>query len=104
VPDQACGQGSARPSAPSPCPNRFSRVDLLHHTVHVVEQLVGLAGGKTAFKAPKNESGRAVDIPAKLLPILEDCGRRRLVTRLSYLRWVSEGGLELRQRSCWMSS
>jgi integrase len=51
---------------------RRSRVDLLHRKIHVVEQLVELAGGKTVFKSPKTDSGRTVDVPAELVPILED--------------------------------
>jgi integrase len=51
---------------------RRSRVDLLHRKIHVVEQLVELAGGKTVFKSPKTDSGRVVDIPAELVTILED--------------------------------
>jgi integrase len=51
---------------------RRSRVDLLHGKVHVVEQLVELTGGKTAFKTPKTDSGRTVDPPVELVPILED--------------------------------
>ena len=31
-----------------------------------------LAGGKTLFKSPKTDSGRTVDVPAELVPILED--------------------------------
>ncbi len=51
---------------------RRSRVDLLHRKIHVVEQLVELAGGKTTFKSPKSDSGWAVDIPSEVGPILED--------------------------------
>jgi integrase len=51
---------------------RRSRVDLLHRKIQVVEQLVELAGGKTVFKTPKTDSGRTVDVPAELVPILED--------------------------------
>jgi integrase len=51
---------------------RRSRVDLLHRKIHVTEQLVELAGGKTLFKSPKTNSGRTVDVPAELVPILED--------------------------------
>ena len=45
---------------------------MLHRKIHVSEQLVELAGGKTLFKSPKTDSGRTVDVPAELVPILED--------------------------------
>ena len=51
---------------------RRARVDLLHRKIHVTEQLVELAGGKTLFKSPKTDSGRTVDVPVELVPILED--------------------------------
>jgi integrase len=51
---------------------RRTRVDILHREVHVAEQLVELAGGKTVFKAPKSDSGGAVPIPLKVVPVLED--------------------------------
>ncbi len=51
---------------------RRSRVDLLHRKIHVVEQVVELNGGKTVFKSPKTDSGRTVDVPAELVPILGD--------------------------------
>ncbi len=51
---------------------RRSRVDPLHRKIHVVEQLVELAGGKTVFKLPKANSDRTVDIPAELVPIIEE--------------------------------
>lgn len=51
---------------------RRSRVDLLHRKLHVTEQFVELAGGKTVFKSPKSDSGRTVDVPAELVQILED--------------------------------
>ncbi len=51
---------------------RRARVDLLHRKIHVEEQLVELAGGKTLFKSPKTDSGRVVDIPTELVPIIED--------------------------------
>jgi integrase len=50
---------------------RRSRVDLLHRKIHVVEQLVELAGGKTVFKLPKADSDRTVDVPDELVPIIE---------------------------------
>ena len=51
---------------------RRSRVDLLQCNIYVVEQLVELAGRKTPFKSPRTESGRTVDVPAELVPVLED--------------------------------
>jgi integrase len=51
---------------------RRSRVDLLHRKIHVTEQLVELAGGKTVFKSPKSDSGRTVDVPAELVQIFQD--------------------------------
>jgi integrase len=51
---------------------RRDRIDLLHRKIHVTEQLVELAGGKTVFKFPKSDSGRTVDVPAELVPVLED--------------------------------
>jgi len=49
---------------------RRSRVDLLHRQIHVLEQAVELAGGKVVFKSPKSDSGRTVEIPAELMPVL----------------------------------
>lgn len=50
---------------------RRSRVDLLHRTISVEEQLVELRGGKVHFKAPKWDSRRNVDVPAEVVGILE---------------------------------
>ena len=44
----------------------------LHRKIHVTEQLVELAGGKTMFKAPKSDAGSVGRVPAELVPILED--------------------------------
>ena len=51
---------------------RRSRVDLLHRQIHVLEQAVELDGGKVVFKSPKSDSGRTVEIPDDLMPILTD--------------------------------
>jgi integrase len=51
---------------------RRARVDLLHRQIHVIEQAVELAGGKVVFKSPKSDSGRTVEIPADLVPVLID--------------------------------
>jgi hypothetical protein len=51
---------------------RRSRIDLLHRQIHVQEQVIKLTGGKVMFKAPKSDSGRTVDIPAELVPLLTD--------------------------------
>ena len=51
---------------------RRSRIDLLHRQIHVQEQAVEFAGGRVMFRAPKSDSGRTVDIPAELVPVLTD--------------------------------
>jgi len=48
------------------------RLDLLHATVHVVEQISELKHGELVIGPPKSEAGkRTVAIPAALIPGLE---------------------------------
>ena len=76
---------------------RRSRVDLLHRKIHVTEQLVELAGGKTLFKSPKTDSGRTVDVPAELVPILEDHLAQYVGTEADALVFTSPEGHPLRR-------
>jgi hypothetical protein len=75
---------------------RRSRVDPLHRKIYVTEQLVELAGGKTLFKSPKTDSGRTVDVPAELVPILEDHLTRYVATETDALVFSSPEGHPLR--------
>ena len=76
---------------------RRSRVDLLHRKIHVTEQLVELAGGKTMFKSPKTDSGRAIEVPAELVPILEDHLAQYVATETDALLFTSPEGHPLRR-------
>ena len=76
---------------------RRSRVDLLHRKIHVTEQLVELAGGKTVFKSPKTDSGRTVDVPAGLVPIPEDHLAEYVGTEADALVFTSPEGHPLRR-------
>ncbi len=86
---------------------RRSRVDLLHRKIHVTEQLVELAGGKTMFKSPKSDSGRVVDVPAELVPILEDHLAHYVGSEPDALLFTSPEGHPLRRtkfRPRWASA
>ncbi len=76
---------------------RRSRVDLLHRKIHVTEQLVELAGGKTLFKSPKSDSGRTVDVPAELVSILEDHLAQYVGAKADALLFTSPEGHPLRR-------
>jgi len=76
---------------------RRGRVDLLHRKIHATEQLVELAGGKTEFKAPKSGSGRTVDVPAELVPILEDHLAEHVASEPEALLFTSPEGHPLRR-------
>ncbi len=70
---------------------------MLHRKIHVTEQLVELAGGKTMFKSPKTDSGRTVDVPAELVPILEDHLADYVGTEADALVFTSPEGHPLRR-------
>ena len=75
---------------------RRCRVDLLHRKIHVTEQLVELAGGKTVFKSPKSDSGRHDRRPAELVPVLEDHLAEYVGTEADALLFTSPEGHPLR--------
>jgi len=76
---------------------RRAQVDLLHRKIHVTEQLVELAGGKTVFKSPKTDSGRTVDVPAELVPILQDHLSQYVGAEADALVFTSPEGHPLRR-------
>ncbi|MGH9064694.1 MAG: tyrosine-type recombinase/integrase [Acidimicrobiales bacterium] len=74
------------------------RVDLLHGTVTVTEQLQELAGGSVVVGPPKTHAGlRTVALPAFLLPELEAHLDRWAAPGLDGLLFVGEEGGPLRR-------
>ncbi len=73
----------------------------MHRQIHVTEQLVELSGGKTVFKSPKTESDRTVDVPAELMPVLEDHLTQYVGPEADALLFTSPEGHPLRRTKFW---
>jgi integrase len=46
-------------------------VNVLRRKIHVHQQVVELASGKTIIKQPKSGGGRTIDIPADVVPVIK---------------------------------
>ena len=84
-----------------------SRVDILHRTIDVVEQVVELRDGSVMPKAPKSDSARKITVPLDLVPLLEDHLAERTAPDADALLFTSPEGHPLRRtkfRPRWLAA
>jgi integrase len=71
-------------------------IDPLHGKIHVRQQVVELAGGKTVIKTAKSDSGRTVEMPAAVVPVIKDHLAKYVLPDPDALVFTSPGGHRLR--------
>jgi integrase len=77
---------------------RRARIDLLHRTISVEQQVVELADRSTIFGPPKSAAGRrVVAFPAELVSMIEDHLERHVLAAPDALVFTSREGLPLRR-------